>query len=117
MTTHQFVDILGATESDGWRYAWGDDGRAIGRFQAHPSWVWQFAHRYQIVPALDATWDQWVAQLVGLFFDEYSKSARPIEVAMHFHVGHECGNAHRDWDIEYAQRFVRRATQAGIFVE
>jgi len=116
ITAQEFLNILGHTESDGLTDRWGNDGRAMGRFQVHPSWVWQYAHRYQVVPRLDVTWDQWVAQLVGLFFDEYSRSSRPIEVAMHFHRGHVCGLNDGDWDLEYAARFVRWANMLGLVV-
>jgi hypothetical protein len=106
MTAEQFISALAGTESDDDVNApLGDDGRAIGRFQAHPDWICTYAKLFNRFALLDETVDSWITALVTLFWKRYSPKNTPIEVAMWFHLGHFATEESSDWDAAYAERF------------
>ena len=106
MNTKDFLFCLGKTESnDDPDIHLGDGGRALGRFQVHPDWVWTQCRRFGIQPALNETWDSFVTRLVTAFFDFYGGQMQDIEVAMYFHLGHRTLPTDNDWDVGYAERF------------
>ena len=117
MTAGQFLAVLAATESNTEKTAWGDNLCAMGAYQAHPAWAWEFAHRYKVVPTLNGTWDDWIAAILIQFFVEFCKYDYPIEIAMRYHKGHECHETATDWDEKYAQRFRRCATVLGLAID
>jgi len=117
MTPAQFCDVLAATESSTVLTAWGDNLCAMGEFQAHPAWAWQFANRYAETPTLSDTWNQWIEAILIPFFVEYSAVESPIEVAMRYHKGHECHETATDWDAKYAVRFRLCAMALGIAID
>jgi len=117
MTPEQFRDVLAACESKSVKTEWGDNLCAMGEFQAHPAWAWQFAHRYKVEPTLYGTWNDWIAAILIYFFFEYSGIESPIEVAMRYHKGHECHETWTNWDAKYAQRFRLSAAALGIALD
>ena len=117
MTPARFIDVLAVTESDSNDTAWGDNMCAMGEFQAHPAWAWQFARRYNEPPTLSDTWNHWIEAILIPFFVEYSAVESPIEVAMRYHKGHECHETATDWDEKYARRFRLSAAALGIALD
>jgi hypothetical protein len=113
MTAGVFATILAFVESNHELEAWGDDGLAMGLYQAHAAWVVTYAKRYNIWPAVDEGWNSWVRRLIGAFFAEYSKTWTDTEVAMHYHLGHPSVAQDLDWDAKYASRFREMASQLG----
>jgi len=117
MNPEQFCDVLAVTESKSIKTAWGDGLCAMGEFQAHPAWAWEFAHRYKVEPTLNGTWNDWIAAIVRPFFVEFCQYESPIEIAMRYHKGHECHEMAADWDAEYAKRFRSCAFSWGIAID
>ena len=117
MTPEQFRDVLAACESNSVKTAWGDNLCAMGEFQAHPAWAWQFAHRYNIFPTLNGTWNDWISRILRPFFLEYAAIDRSIEIAMRYHRGHRCHTEDSDWDVEYVMRFSKAAAALGIALD
>ncbi len=106
MTTEQFLTCLAKTESnDNPNAPLGDHGRALGRFQTHPDWVWTQCKRFGIQPTLNETWDSFITRLVIAFFEHYIQTMDEMEVAMYFHLGHHTKPTDADWDSGYAERF------------
>ena len=105
LTPEQFVRALALTESNDNPEAWGDAGRAMGRWQVHPDWVWTWANKYALEPALNETWDSFIHRLVTAFANEHLSIGNSTQVAMHFHLGHRSNSLAFDWDADYAQRF------------
>lgn len=106
MTTLDFLYCLGMTESnDDPNAHLGDGGRALGRFQTHPDWIWTQCKRFGLQPALNETWDSFITRLVTAFYNHYIDSMEAIEVAMYFHMGHHVRQTDADWDQGYADRF------------
>ena len=101
----QFLDALAMTESGEDAKAWGDNGRAVGRFQVHPDWLWTWAKHYGLQPNLDETWDSFITRVVIAFATDHLSYLSQVEVAMYFHLGHKTIPAHYDWDADYAKRF------------
>lgn len=115
ITPEQFVRALALTESDDNPQAWGDAGRAVGRFQVHPDWVWTWAKHYGISPVVGDTWDSFVSRIVTAFANDHLRYMKLTEVAMYFHLGHYGNPSEYDWDDAYAKRFqtcVDRVTNA-----
>ena len=101
MTPEQFASVLAEVESGGNWQAWGDEGRAMGRWQVHPDWLWGWAKNYRVEPALDETWDAFVMRVVLAFArDHFARGMSAVTVAMYFHLGHL-----GDFDRDYAARF------------
>ena len=105
LTPEQFARALALTESNDNPEAWGDAGRAMGRWQVHPDWVWTWAKHYGLEPPLNATWDSFVRSVVAAFANDHLRNMLPDGVAMYFHLGHPNGLERGDWDDDYAQRF------------
>lgn len=116
MTPAQFSHVLGLVESSGNEYAWGDSGRALGRFQVHPAWLFEAATRYAIQPTVDDTWDIFVERVVLAFFASNIINSNPLKVAMHFHRGHEVEPSDPDWDVLYSGRFADWCDKLGIAI-
>jgi hypothetical protein len=105
MTTEQFLACLAETETNDNPRAWGDNGRAIGRFQVHPDWVHTQEVRFGLQPVLNETWDSFITRLVTKFFELHIGTMDEQEVAMYFHLGHRTLPTDADWDTHYAERF------------
>jgi hypothetical protein len=104
-TVDQFLDALAMVESSNNPQAWGDGGRAMGRWQVHSDRLWSECAKYKIAPQLGETWDSLVRRvLIRIFNGEgfYSPAAR---IAMYWHLGHWCGELDKDWDAAYADKF------------
>lgn len=104
-TVDQFLKALAVVESHDDPEAWGDAGRAMGRWQVHPDRLWQEMHTYTISPVLGETWDQLVARVVRAMFNFFQAEKPPEQIAMYWHLGHWWGPTHEDWDKKYAARF------------
>ena len=106
MTAQQFAHALGATESNNNPNApLGDDGRALGQYQAHPDWICTYAKVFNRWARLNETWDSWIGDLVVLFYGRYSGKNTDVQVAMWYHLGHFSTEESADWDAVYAARF------------
>jgi hypothetical protein len=106
MNTDDFLTCLAETESgDHPDVHLGDAGRAFGRWQVHPDWVWTQCRRFGIQPTLNETWDSFIRRLVTAFFEHYIQTMDESEVAMYFHLGHHTLPTDTDWDAGYAERF------------
>ena len=106
MNTTDFIYCLAMTESKNDPFVHlGDGGRALGRFQVHPDWVWTQCSRFGMKPELNETWDAFVTRLVVAFFNHYALSMDDLGVAMYFHLGHRTDPTAPDWDAPYAERF------------
>lgn len=106
MNTDKFIFCLAMTEShDNPNAQLGDNGRALGRFQVHPDWVWTQCKRFGIQPTLNETWDSFITRLVTAFYNHYAISMSPVDIAMYFHIGHVVTIDSPDWDKGYATRF------------
>lgn len=103
------VAALARIESNQNPYQWGDGGRAMGRFQLHPDWLFGWAGHYHLSPKLGETWDSFAMRVVEWFVASHEEQEYgPLEIAMKFHVGHVVRSAaDPDWDQEYADRFTR----------
>lgn len=91
----------------------GDHGRAFGRWQVHPDWVWTYSRGNSIVPRLGETWDSFIERILSAFYDKYNLN--PSEKAMMFHLGHRSSVLAVDWDHDYATRFNSYLDQATKF--
>lgn len=109
MTAEQFAKALWFTESDGRLHDWGDHDRAMGPYQEHPDWVWDWAHKLSISPTLGETWPKFEGRLVRAFFNWNQDEGTPVHIAMHFHIGHKVVEGEKDWDAPYAERFKKYA--------
>jgi len=106
MTPVQFAQVLRMTESNGDPRAWGDADRAVTSYQVHPEWFWDQVQRYRLKPIAPITWDGWIEQYVWAFYATYQTDFKPVDVAMHFHLGHYTTADMPDWDRKYAARFL-----------
>lgn len=107
MTPANFAHAIAIVESnDNPNAPLGDAGRALGRYQVHPDWVWTQCRRFTLAPFLNETWDAFIVRLVQAFYVGYSGTMPDVEVAMYFHLGHHAHPSDGDWDQEYASRFV-----------
>lgn len=105
--TEQIVEAIAIIESDNNPFVkLGDHGRALGRFQVHPDWLWQYAQSTARSPQLNETWDSFIAEIVTRFVLRYLNTGlSPVEVAMRFHLGHVSHPDRDNWDIVYADKF------------
>lgn len=93
---------LAMTESTNNPHAWGDSGQAVGRWQMHPAFVWQYGPDDV---GLSETWNDVCAQALQAFFNERSaRTPDAVRLAMEFHLGVE-GVAKGQWDAAYENRF------------
>lgn len=107
MTLEKFLHTLAMTESNNNAdVELGDGGRALGRFQVHPDWVFTQSKKFKKEPNLNETWDSFITRLVSAFFNQF-QLLRPVYIAMHFHLGHASFEWSDDWDKEYAARFLK----------
>jgi len=113
MDPDTFAEILGLVESDGNPNAkLGDGGRAFGRWQVHPDWVFEWALRLKVTPKLNELWDDFMRRLIKAFYNfPFHLKLQPIEVAMTFHIGHITHVGQPNWDDDYATRFKFYAAQ------
>ena len=106
MTPQHFAQCIGQVESNNNANApLGDGGRAFGRFQTHPDWVWDWAHRLAIAPQLGELWDSFIERLVCGFYGFHCSHLSAPEIAMSFHIGHIVRFGGDDWDVGYGNRF------------
>ena len=107
MTPDQFTYALGIVESSNNPNApLGDAGRALGRYQCHPDFVWQWAHRLGLAPQLNETWDSFLTRLVVAFYNFHApQNLTDVQIAMTFHEGHITREGDPSWDAGYALRF------------
>ena len=111
MTAAQFAEAIGQVESGNNPNApLGDAGRALGRYQCHPDWIWTQCRHFTLAPFLNETWDAFVTRLVEAFYVAYSPFMSDVEVAMYFHMGHRVHPTDGDWDRDYANRFSAAAS-------
>lgn len=104
-TVDQFLKALAVVEShDNWG-AWGDAGKAMGRWQVPPDRLWFEAKRFDLEPVLEETWDQFVARVLRAMFHVGMQTSLPLNIAMYWHVGHWTYPDKPGWDAKYAARF------------
>jgi hypothetical protein len=111
-TVDQFLKALAMVESSDDPEAWGDAGRAMGRWQVHPDRLWSEARRYGLQPLLGETWDQFVARCLRARWQEESPTYGPTTIAMFWHLGHWSFVDKPDWDAKYAARFEAELAKA-----
>lgn len=88
----------------------GDGGRAMGRYQMHPDFVFEWSSRLRIIPFLMETWDAYFTRLVqGYFIFRMGQALTAVQAAVSFHVGHLCHESDDGWDADYASRFADAA--------
>lgn len=104
-TVDQFLKALAVVESADDPEAWGDAGRAMGRWQVHPDRLWSEMHAHTITPQLGETWDQLTARVLRALFMKYNAQLGTVSTAMFWHVGHIVSPTHDKWDLKYAARF------------
>lgn len=106
MTADEFARKLWITESAGRLYDWGDDGLAMGAYQQHPAWMFDWAKHLGLTPTVLESWNHFEGRLVRAFFTLHSQMGTPpTEIAMKFHLGHACKPDAPEWDKQYAARF------------
>ena len=105
VTVDQFLKALAVTESADDPEAWGDAGRAMGRWQIHPDRFWHECQLGKIFPKLGETWDQVVARILRAIAGFYLEKVTPAEIAMYWHLGHWVLPTDSTWDQKYASRF------------
>jgi hypothetical protein len=111
MDKYLFAKLLAQVESNNNPTAWGDRGQAMGRFQVHPAWMWDWADQ----PRINMTWDEWAEAAVFAFFDAHP-GLNPRLLMMQFHIGHAVTPTGSEWDDAYAKRWddaVRKAAVGG----
>lgn len=93
----------------------GDGGQALGRWQMHPSFVWEWGPDEV---GLRETWDQVCAAALLAFFTSRSKgAASALILAMEFHLGVRAVYE-GEWDEGYGEAFTRYyATTSGELTE
>ena len=87
-TVDQFLEALGAVESSNNPQAWGDDGRAMGRWQVHPDRVWSESRLCRVAPVLGESWNGWIGRILAVIFKGLYPVESPVAIAMYWHLGH-----------------------------
>lgn len=105
LTPAQFAAAIALVESGGISASWGDDGRAMGAFQAHPDWVSTWARRNQCYAQVGDTWDAWVCRIIMAEYERRIAVMDEVGVAMWYHLGHTSLAGGAGWDRAYAARF------------
>jgi hypothetical protein len=116
-TVDIFLDAIAQVESSDNPEAWGDGGRAMGRYQVHPDRLWFEAKKWRVEPQLGATWDAFTALVLSLIFEANVEVFEPREIAMYWHLGHWAKPGVNGWDRAYEQKFndaLARATGRAI---
>jgi hypothetical protein len=111
-TVDQFLKALAIVESADNPEAWGDAGRAMGRWQVHPDALWSHTHSLGIAPTLGETWDQFVARVLRAIWHEYWPYQVAEHIAMYWHLGHWATAEDANWDARYAVRFMAALANA-----
>lgn len=111
-TVDQFLKALAMVESSDDPEAWGDAGRAMGRWQVHPDRLWSEMHANTITPKLGETWDQLVARVLRAMWLSHISGFSADEIAQYWHLGHFPANYPDDWDLNYAGKFTAALEQA-----
>lgn len=111
-TVEQFLKALAMVESSDDPEAWGDSGRAMGRWQVHPDRLWHEMQHGLIFPKLGETWDQLVARVLRTICEFYLDKVTPVEIAMYWHIGHWIKPGDLTWDAKYAARFAAAVLNA-----
>lgn len=104
-TVDQFLYALAIVESSNTPEAWGDGGRAMGRWQVHPDRFWDECRRGYIFPKVGETWDSVVERILRAVWEFYFDKLDPVAIAMYWHLGHFTSRASQDWDTTYASKF------------
>jgi len=104
-TVDQFLKALAVVESSDDPEAWGDGGRAMGRWQVHPDRLWNEMHVHSITPNLGETWDQLESRVLRAIWAKYSIDYFPNEIAQFWHLGHLPLAYPAGWDLKYDARF------------
>jgi hypothetical protein len=113
MTAEQFRDVIASIESADKPQAWGDNGCAIGLYQAHPAWVFRFSRALNVEPSANETWNSWIGRIILAFFGIHFPKVEPILLAMYYHVGHIVYPYDKEWDHDYAARFTAAVARIG----
>ena len=112
MTAQHFAYAIGKVESNNTPYgAFGDGGRAMGRWQIHPDTLDTYKRMFSISATLGETWDSLIYRIVIAFYDHYTlieKLTAP-ECAMTWHIGHPMHIDSPGWDANYNERFLQAA--------
>jgi hypothetical protein len=103
-----FVAALSKQESNDNIHAWGDSGRACGRFQQHPSFYASWGPRAVDFGGVERDWDWAFVFAVRKFF-RAARATQPtisfLKIAMAFHLH---GQIRWDgWDEAYATRWTQ----------
>lgn len=102
MDYEKWRSALAMTESQNNPHAWGDEGLAVGRWQMHPAFVWDFGPDDVTVRE---SWDALFMSTLLNFFTERGPVVKdPVRLAMEFHLGVAAVAAGK-WDDAYAVRF------------
>lgn len=112
-TVGQFLEALGAVESSNNPCAWGDYGRAMGRWQVHPDRVWSESRLRRVAPNLGETWDSWIGRILAVIFKSLYPVESPMAIAMYWHLGHFCNPGQGDWDPSYYDKIDAALKAAG----
>jgi len=105
-TVDQILQALAVVESSNNPDAWGDGGRALGRWQVHPDRLWYEAHREGLQPSLGETWDSFVGRVLRAMIVRCIRAGHTAaQIAMYWHLGHYVESVDTDWDQRYAVRF------------
>ena len=112
-TVKQFLAALAVVESSNDSEAWGDDGRAMGRWQVHPDRVWSESRLRRVAPNLGETWDSWIGRILTVIFKGLYPVESPVAIAMYWHLGHFSKPDATDWDEDYAAKFTAALKAAG----
>ena len=115
--TERIMEALALTESeDNANAPFGDHGRALGRWQVHPDWLWGWAKRAHLAPFLNEKWNDFIERVVMSFVNYAIKlGLEPIGVALYFNRGHVIYVDDKEWQdpavIAYRRRFSEKFAQ------
>lgn len=112
ITVDQFLKALAIVESSDNPEAWGDAGRAMGRWQIHPERFWYECRVRSLLPIRGETWDQVTARILLAIWSFYFNENAPEEIAMYWHLGHWTDATKPDWDAKYAVKFMAALANA-----
>lgn len=98
----KFAHALALTETLNNPQAFGDDGRAYGRWQMHPAFVAEWAPTERDV---NETWDGLFRDTLENFYLKRTRAGVPLHIlVMEFHLGvHAVASG--EWDSKYGLRF------------
>jgi hypothetical protein len=105
ISVDQFLAALASVESSNNPQAWGDHGRAVGRWQVHPDRLFDEAHRNKLYPELAETWDGFIERILRAIFAHEVGNYSEVEIAMYWHIGHRIFEGGMGWDAPYAEKF------------